>query len=57
MDLLQEDGPRQEELKFLKDPKVFLKIILDEGKSRVLLNPNMSLVKLDDEGSSLKQDE
>ena len=54
LDFLQEDGPRQEELKRLKDPKVFLKMILDEGTHRVLLDSNISLVKLDDEWSSLK---
>ena len=26
--LLQEDGPRQEELKVLKDPKVFMLVVL-----------------------------
>ena len=39
---------------FLKDTKDFLKMILDEGKYRVLLNPNIYLVKLDDEESYLK---
>ena len=41
MYLLQEDGPRQEELKVLKDPEVFLWIILDEGKSKLLLDPEI----------------
>ena len=49
LDLLQEDGPRKEELKVLKDPEVFLKIILDEGKSRGFLDPKISLVKSNDE--------
>ena len=53
LDLLQEDAPRQEELKVSYDPKVLLNIILDEGESRVLLHPKISLVKLDDEESSL----
>ena len=51
---MQEDGTMKEEPKVLKDPKTFLKIILDEGKYRVLLNPKISLVKLDDEESCLK---
>ena len=38
----------------MKDAEVFLWMILDEGKSRVLLDPNVSFVKLDDEESSLK---
>ena len=42
MDLLQEDVSRHEEIKFLKDPEVFLWMIFDEGKSRVLLDPNIS---------------
>ena len=46
--------PRQEELKGFKDPEVFLWMILDEGKNRVLLDHEVSLVKLDDEDSSLK---
>ena len=54
LDLLQEDGPRQEELKVLKDPAFFLKMILNEGKSRILLDPNTSLVKLNDQESSFK---
>ena len=54
MDLTQEDGPRQEELKGFDDPKVFLKIVLDERKSRVLLNTNVSLVNADDEEQSFK---
>ena len=48
LDLLQEDAARQEELKGLKDPKVFLWIILDEGKSRVLLNAKISSLNADD---------
>ena len=48
LNLLQKDVPRQEEPKVLKDPKVFLKMILHEGKSRGLLNPNVFLVKSDD---------
>ena len=39
----------------MNDPKVFLWMILDEGKSKVLLNPKIYLLKLDDEESSLKQ--
>ena len=38
----------------MKDSEVFLWIILDEGKSRVLLNPKISLLKLDDGESSFK---
>ena len=38
----------------MNDPKAFLWIILDEGKSRALLNPKISSLKLDDEESSLK---
>ena len=41
-------------MKVLKDPKVLLKMVLDEGKSGVLLDPKISLVKLDYEESSLK---
>ena len=44
LDLLQEDGSREEELKVLKNPKVFLKIILDDGKSRGFPHPEISLV-------------
>ena len=44
----------QEELKVLNDPNIFVWKILDEGKSRVLLNPNVSSLKLDDEETSLK---
>ena len=55
LDLLQEILPRQEELKFLKDPKAFLWMIFDEGKSRVLLDSKISLLRLDDEESSLKR--
>ena len=47
--------PTQEELKILKDPEVFSWMIFDEGKSRVLLDTKISLVRLDDEGSSLKR--
>ena len=39
----------------MNDPEVFLWMIFDEGKSRVLLDPKISLVKLDDEESSLKR--
>ena len=54
--------PRHEEPKVLKDTEVFLKMILDEvskmvlneGKSRALLDPNISLVMLGEEESSLK---
>ena len=48
LDLLQEDVPRQEELKVLNDPKVFLWMIFDEGKSRVLFDPKILFVKSDD---------
>ena len=48
LDLLQEGGPRKEELKDLKNPKVLWNMILDKGKSRILLDPNISLVKLND---------
>ena len=44
---LQEDVPRQGQLKGLKDPKAFLWMILDEGTS-------ISSLKLDDGKSSLK---
>ena len=54
LDLLQDGAPRKEELKGLKDPKVFSWTILDEGKFRVLLNPKVSSLKLDDGQSSLK---
>ena len=55
LDLLQEDVPMQEELKVLKDSKFFLWIILDKGKSRGLMDPNISLVRLDDEELSLER--
>ena len=42
---LHEDVPRQEELKVLKDSKIFLWMIFDEGKSRVLLDPKISLAR------------
>ena len=54
LDLLQEDVPRQEELKVLKDLKVFLMMIFDESKSRVLLDPKISLVRSDDGKSALE---
>ena len=54
LDLLQEDTQRQEELKVLNDPKFLLWMILDDGKSRVLFNPKISSLKLDNEKSSLK---
>ena len=38
----------------MKDPEVFLWMILDGGKYRVLLDPKISLMKLDDEESSVK---
>ena len=57
LDLLKEDVPKQEELKVLKDPKVFFWIIFDEEKSRVLLDSKISLARLDDEESSLKRRE
>ena len=42
LDFLQEDGPSKEELKFLKDPKVFLKMILDEVVSSVFWIPRFT---------------
>ena len=54
LDFLQEDGLRQEELIVLNNPEGFLWMILDKGKSIVLLDPKVSLVKLDDEASSVK---
>ena len=47
--ILQEVGPRQEELKGFDDPDDFLKIVSDEDKPRVLLNPNIFLMNSDDE--------
>ena len=38
----------------MKDPEVFLKMILDEGKSKDFLDPKISLVKLCDEELSFK---
>ena len=52
--LIQEDGPREEEPKGFDDPKVFLMIVLEEGKSSILLNPKISLVNSGDEEPSFK---
>ena len=52
LDLLPEDAPRWEELKVSQAPNVFLKMILDEVESRVLLDPKISLVKSYDETES-----
>ena len=49
LDFLQEDRTSQEGLNVLEDSKLFLWILLDEGKPRVLLNPKISSLKLDDE--------
>ena len=54
LDFLHEDRPSQEELKVLNNPKVLLKMVLDEGKHRVLSYPMIYLVKLDDEESSFE---
>ena len=55
LELLQEDVPRQEKPKVLKGPEVFSWMVFDEGKFRVLLEPKISLARLDDEESSLKR--